>query len=122
VKNMSTPSRDKLARSLENYAVSNLKNGRGFEPFEGFKTEKGATVNLRFTPKGVLIITKAETYKRKASKLKEELKHAQNELEEAKRTISQQEKEILDLQTKAEATTTQATEEIKPRRKRKAEP
>lgn len=120
---MSTPSRGKLARSLQNYVVSHLKCNIGFEPFEGFQTEGGATVNLRFNRKGVLIITKAETYEGEASKLREELKDAQNDLKEAKKTISKQEKKILDLEAKAEAVAAEETEKIEKKRKsRKVEP
>jgi len=87
-------SRDKFARTLENYVATSLKNNVGFEAFEGFDTEEGATVNFKVNRKGILFVTKAETYEADVSGLKGKLKDAENELKEAKKTISKYEAEI----------------------------
>ena len=87
-------SRDKFARTLENYVATSLKNNVGFEAFEGFDTEEGATVNFKVNRKGILFVIKAETYEADVSGLKGKLKDAENELKEAKKTISKYEAEI----------------------------
>ena len=102
-------SRDKFARTLENYVATSLKNNVGFEAFEGFDTEEGATVNFKVNRKGILFVTKADTYEADVSSLRRKLKDAENELKETKKTISKYEAEIESL--KAEAKTTVVQEE-----------
>jgi chromosome segregation ATPase len=107
-------SKDSFARALENYVTANLRNNVGFEAFEGFDTEEGATVNLQVNRKGILIVTKAETFEGEASSLKGKLRDAENELKQAKKTISNQETTIENLNTQLEEkkTATQETEEV----------
>jgi len=81
-----------FAQALANFAA-NLKNNLELATIiQGYEA-----VKMQVNHKGMLIMTKAETFKNEASILEGKLKDAENELKQAKKTVSTQEKTIEDL-------------------------
>jgi len=81
-----------FAQALANFAA-NLKNNLELATIiQGYEA-----VKMQVNNKGMLIVTKAETFKKEASILEGKLKDAENELKQTKKTVSTQEKTIEDL-------------------------
>ena len=105
---------------MQAYVVNELGAKQNYKPYEDLATKGTATINLSVDHYGNIRVTKAETYVEEAANL-------EADLEEAKKTIKSQEKEIESLTKQiTEATTTQETEQIAPLkrkpRSRKIEP
>lgn len=101
-----------FTQALATFAANLKNNPELANTIQGY-----AAVKMQVNNKGMLTVTKAETFGNEAAVLEGKLKDAENELKQAKKKIITQEKEIENLTAKlkeAENIPTYTTEEPKP--------
>lgn len=94
-----------VGQALRAWVGNEVLGRRNYSDLQGLVTDGTATIQVKLSDRGKLVITATETFEGEVTNLEQENK-------DLKKTVKNQEKQIVDLTAQAEAATQKETEEV----------